>query len=85
MTDSVNLGGLKLLRGKFKEGQCHECAVVHDLDMPHNQQSIFWQYNFREKHGRWPTWADAMAHCTPEMQQRWVAELAKLNIVVALP
>ena len=80
-----NLGGFKLLRGKFKEGQCHECATEHPPDMPHDQQSLFYQYSFREQHGRWPKWADAMAHCTPEMQAFWVKELAKHKIVVKLP
>ncbi len=77
-----NLGGFTLLRGKLAPGQCAECAVIHDPKMPHNQQSLFWQYSFREKNGRWPTWGDAMAHCTPEMRQQWINELAKHNIVV---
>lgn len=79
---SGHLGGFTLLRGKLTEGQCAECAKVHEPDLPHNQQSLFWQYSFREKNGRWPTWADAMAHCTPEMQQRWIRELATLGVIV---
>jgi len=79
------LGAFTLLRGRLKEGQCAECAVVHDATLPHNQQSLFWQYNFMEKHGRWPTWADAMAHCTPEMQTLWKRALAKHGIVVPKP
>ncbi|MHB9144678.1 MAG: hypothetical protein ACYC5Y_05005 [Symbiobacteriia bacterium] len=50
---------------------CQECAVEHDPEMPHNQQSLFFQYKFFNAHGRWPTWADAMAHCAPEMQTAW--------------
>lgn len=64
---------------------CQECAVKHEPDMPHNQQSMFWQYNFLGKHGRWPTWADALAHCTPEMQQHWIRELAKHGVTVQMP
>lgn len=77
-----NLGGFKLLRGPLKEGQCAECAVEHKPEMPHNQQSLFWQYGFREKHGTWPTWRDAMEHCTPEMRSLWIEELGKRGIVV---
>lgn len=79
---SGHLGGFTLLRGKLKEGQCAECAVVHEPEMPHNQQSLFWQYSFREKHGRWPTWADALAHCSPEMRAQWATALAEHGVIV---
>lgn len=77
MTKKSNLGGFKLLKGKAKEVQCPECAVTHEKDQPHNQQSIFYQYSFREKHGRWPTWDDAMSHCSKKIQRKWKIELAK--------
>jgi len=76
------LGGFTLLRGKLKPGQCAECATVHTPEMPHNQQSLFWQYHFRELNGRWPTWNDALAHCSPEMKAQWIAALAKHGITV---
>jgi hypothetical protein len=79
-----NLGGFTLLRGKMEPGQCAECAVFHPPELPHNQQSLFWQYHFMEIHGRWPNWADAMAHCTPEMKSQWIAELAKHGVKVDL-
>jgi len=44
-------------------GCCQECGVEHDPPAPHNRDSIFYQMNFRRQHGRWPTWADAIAHC----------------------
>lgn len=56
------------MRGRLKPGQCAECAVVHEPHEPHNQQSLFYQYSFREKHGRWPTWTDAMAHCSDDIK-----------------
>jgi hypothetical protein len=58
---------------------CQECAKKHDPDQAHNQQSIFYQYNFSNKHGRWPTWKDAVAHCPPEIQEAWKAELLKVG------
>jgi len=66
-------------------GKCPECAVEHDPALPHNQQSLFYQYDFYGKHGRWPTWADAMKHCTPEMQDKCISELEKHGITVKYP
>lgn len=54
---------------------CQACAVKHDHDQPHNQQSLYWQYHFYSMHDRWPTWTDAMAHCTPEVKTHWRREL----------
>ena len=79
---SNHLNGFTLLRGSMKEGQCPECAAVHTPEMPHNQQSLFWQYSFMEKQGRWPTWNDALAHCTPEMRAEWVKRLAEHGVKV---
>ncbi len=53
------------------DGKCPECAIKHDPAEPHNNQSLAYQYSFYAKHGRWPTWADAMAHCAPEVQAAW--------------
>lgn len=64
------------------KGTCPECAVAHDPAQPHNQQSIFWQYKFYNEHGRWPTWFDSMSHCTQEVKEFWIAELAKHGIKV---
>ncbi len=61
------------------KGTCPECAVAHDPKMPHNQQSLYYQYYFYNKHGRWPTWKDAMAHCTDDVKAIWNEELEKLG------
>jgi hypothetical protein len=55
---------------------CQKCAVDHKPEQPHNQQSMFWQYWFyRESNGRWPTWKDAMAHCSDETKGLWIEAL----------
>lgn len=54
---------------------CQECAVKHDPEMPHDQTSLYYQYKFYSQHGRWPTWDDALAHCSPELQQAWKQSL----------
>lgn len=61
---------------------CQECAVKHDPAQAHNQQSLFYQYQFYGKTGRWPTWADAIAHCSPEIQERWKIELRKHKVKI---
>lgn len=66
-----------------KEGTCETCAVAHDPGQPHNPQSFFYQFRFNAEHKRSPTWKDAMAHCSLEIQSKWKELLKeKFNIVV---
>lgn len=58
-----------------KPGTCPICAVAHEATMPHNAQSLYYQYRFYGVRGRWPTWADAVAHCSAEMRAHWKREL----------
>lgn len=62
--------------------ECQECAVKHGKGEPHDATSMFYQIKFINAHKRPPTWIDAMAHCTPEVQQSWTEELTKLGIDV---
>lgn len=50
---------------------CPVCAVAHCHRHPHNADSLYYQYRFYGIRGRWPTWADAISHCSPEMQSSW--------------
>jgi len=74
------IGGFTLLPAK--PGTCPECAVDHDPKHPHNQQSLYYQYHFYADHQRWPTWADALAHCDDQMKAFWKDELQKRGISV---
>ncbi len=65
-----------------KAGTCQECATAHDPRQPHNQQSLYYQYRFYSKHGRWPTWRDAMAHCTEEIKTLWIDALEERGVIV---
>jgi len=56
-------------------GMCADCAVDHPPDVPHNRDSLFYQMRFHAEHKRWPTWADAVAHCDEPMRQAWETEL----------
>jgi hypothetical protein len=55
--------------------KCQVCAVAHEPGNAHNAQSLYYQYAFYGAVGRWPTWADAVAHCPPALQARWKEEL----------
>jgi len=63
-------------------GTCPECAVDHPPELPHNQQSLFYQYKFYNDHGRWPTWEDAMSHCSEDMKTIWREELRKRGVEI---
>ena len=71
-----------MLIGKTPPGTCQTCAVVHELEQPHNQQSLAYQYKFYDEHGRCPTWADAMAHCSDEIKRFWISYLKTMGINV---
>ncbi|MBS3885585.1 MAG: hypothetical protein KGZ56_00850 [Dethiobacter sp.] len=73
-----HLGPFQLFSAK--PGTCQECAVDHNPELPHNRQSLFYQYKFYNEHGRWPTWEDAMAHCSEEMKEFWRSELTKKGV-----
>ena len=59
---------------------CQECAAKHKPEDPHNRASLFYQYEFWRKHARWPTWTDAMLHCTENIRTIWRAELKKKGV-----
>ena len=66
-----------------KEGKCQTCAQEHAPELPHNAQSMYYQYSFYQKNNKWPTWIDAMAHCTDDMKKVWTEELTKKGVDVA--
>lgn len=61
--------------GRTPPGTCPLCAAAHSPNFPHNRDSLTYQYRFYDKHGRWPAWEDAMAHCSDEMKACWRQEL----------
>lgn len=61
------------------EGSCPICAAKHPPEQPHNAQSLYYQYRFYGIRGRWPTWADAVAHCSERVREYWEAGLRDLG------
>jgi hypothetical protein len=64
---------------------CQQCAVVHEKGQPHNQESLHWQYYFYFENGRWPTWDDALAHCSEQVKLIWWNELNRYGITPQRP
>lgn len=66
---------------------CAECGIEHPAELPHDVTTLQYQYWFRSAEARagraerWPTWRDAMAHCTPNMQAQWTGALYVMGIV----
>jgi hypothetical protein len=75
-----HLGGFAMM--PTAPGTCPECAVKHETWQAHNQQSLTYQYDFYGKHGRWPTWKDAIAHCTEDVKAQWIKLLAEHGVIV---
>ncbi|MCF6126040.1 hypothetical protein EN904_12235 [Mesorhizobium sp. M7A.F.Ca.CA.001.07.2.1] len=61
---------------------CHVCGhrPAHGSDEPHNAQSLYYQYAFYADNGRWPTWRDAIAHCSTPVREGWEAELRRRGV-----
>ena len=68
--------------GATPEGTCPLCASKHEEYLPHNQESITYQYKFYDQHGRWPTWEDAMEHCSDQIKSVWTEELRKRGVMI---
>jgi hypothetical protein len=69
-----------MLVGRTPPGTCPECAIKHDSEQPHDKNSLVYQYKFYDKHGKWPTWKDAMMHCPDEIKSAWIEELSARGV-----
>lgn len=54
---------------------CQQCARKHEPWDAHDATTMFYQMWFFQKHGRLPTWKDAVAHCEPSRASAWEKEL----------
>ena len=55
--------------------KCQICGAKHDHRKPHDKDSLYYQCWFYERHGRYPTWEDAMRHCARPLREAWEKEL----------
>ena len=61
-------------------GRCQQCAVIHDPEMPHDANSLYYAFWYQQEHGKSPSWADAMAHCEDGVKSLWLGLLAQVGI-----
>ena len=78
MSDSYTPGDIWLMPPM--PGACPMCAGKHDPGRPHDRDSLYYQLRFRQKHGRMPTWADAMAHCDEKTRAAWTLALKDMGL-----
>lgn len=71
-----------MLVGRTPPGTCPVCAVNHPPEQPHNRDSLTYQYKFYDEHGRWPTWEDAMEHCSDEVKAYWKEALEARGVEI---
>lgn len=62
--------------------KCQECAAEHEPEQAHNADSLYYKMWFKKQYDRFPTWKDAIEHCSPEIKAFWIGELKKHNIEV---
>ena len=60
--------------------KCPICATKHDPREPHARDSLYYQNRFRRRHKRFPTWADALAHCSSVTKAAWKDKLLKAGV-----
>lgn len=65
-----------------KPGTCPECATEHESWEPHNL-SLYYQYHFYAEHRYFPTWKEAMAHCTDRVKALTIEVLKENGIEVS--
>lgn len=63
-------------------GKCRVCAGVHDPGQPHDRDSFFYKHWFYRRHRRFPSWADAMAHCDDAVKAEAAAKLRRRGIAI---
>lgn len=63
-------------------GSCPICATKHDPKEPHDRDSLYYQNWFRKRHKRFPTWTDAMAHCSEHTKKDFKKRLARRGIII---
>lgn len=61
-------------------GACRLCAARHSADQPHERDSLYYQVRFYQKFRRFPTWEDAMNHCSEEVKAAFRRQLTARGI-----
>lgn len=75
---------LRVIKGMMllppEADKCQKCAVKHKPEEPHDQTSLYYQCQFFQRHGRYPTWEDAIRHCAKPLRDAWEKELKERGV-----
>ena len=63
-------------------GSCRICATKHSKEEPHDRDSLYYQNWFIKRNKRFPTWEDAMSHCSEEVKKKYIKKLSRRGIVL---
>lgn len=63
-----------------RPGACRVCAARHTKDQPHERDSLYYQVKFYRRFRRFPTWEDAMSHCSEEVKSAFREELSDRGV-----
>lgn len=66
-------------------GTCPVCATKHERQEPHDLNSLYYRNQFYRRHRRFPTWADALRHCSELTRAVWTEKLKRAGIEVVFP
>lgn len=75
MSDRAKLNFLQV-----PEGACPECGAIHHPSQPHKWGEEFYMHDFFEKHGVYPSWGDALAHCREDVRNNWRGILLEAGV-----
>lgn len=66
-----------------RPGVCKMCAARHSADQPHERDSLYYQVKFYRRFRRFPTWEDAMNHCSEEAKSAFRKKLSGRGVDLA--
>ena len=61
---------------------CPVCADRHDTALPHNRNSLYYHMVYYRRTGTFPSWRDAMSHCSESVQAAWTKKLKESGISI---
>lgn len=64
---------------RIVEGPCTICGEEHPENYPHNALGEVYRKWFLERFGRYPTWDDALEHCSADMRSAFKQTMARVK------
>jgi hypothetical protein len=58
------------------------CGAAHELGDAHDWTSVYYMLSFRSTFGRFPTYKDAIAHCTIRKKREWMSAIRRAGGII---